>query len=74
MASVLAVLALGAGAIWMEAPGLVRRRQFRELVLFLVLLLAGTVLYSLLMLQITLPNPFMLVKWMFGWIGPAKSF
>ncbi|GMK47080.1 hypothetical protein PghCCS26_42100 [Paenibacillus glycanilyticus] len=74
MTSVLAVLALAAGAFWLEAPGLIRRRQFRELFMFLVLLLIGTVLYSLLMLQLSLPNPFMLVKWMFRWMGTAKSF
>jgi hypothetical protein len=73
MASVFGVLALAAGAFWLEAPGLIRRQQFRELVIFLVLLIIGTVLYSLLVLQITLPNPFVLVKWMFGWIGTARS-
>ncbi|CAM3092243.1 hypothetical protein PALU110988_00635 [Paenibacillus lupini] len=71
MASVLAVLALAAGIFWLEAPGLIRRKQFRELVIFLVLLLAGSTLYSALMLQVKLPNPFMLVKWMYEWTGGA---
>ncbi|WP_336775548.1 hypothetical protein [Paenibacillus sp. MMO-58] len=73
MASLFGVLALAAGTFWLEARGLIRRRQFRELAFFLVLLLIGTALYSALVLRLELPNPFLLVKWMYGWIGMAKS-
>ncbi|GLX68684.1 hypothetical protein [Paenibacillus glycanilyticus] len=69
MAGIFAVVALAAGAIWLEAPGLIHRHRIKELVMFLALLLIGSVLYSALMLQINLPNPFMLLKWMYGWIG-----
>jgi hypothetical protein len=73
MASVFAVLALAAGTFWLEAPSLIRRKQFRELVIFLVLLLAGSALYSALMLQMKLPNPFMLIKWMYEWTGGTTT-
>ena len=73
MASVLAVLALAAGTFWLEAPGLIRRKHFRELVIFLVLLLAGSAMYSVLMLQVKLPNPFMLIKWMYEWTGGTTT-
>lgn len=66
MASVLAVLALAAGTFWLEAPGLIRRQYYKELVIFLVLLLIGSILYSVLMLQVKLPNPFMFIKWMYS--------
>jgi hypothetical protein len=73
MASVFAVLALAAGTFWLEAPGLIHRKQFRELVIFLVLLLAGSALYSALMLHVKLPNPFMLIKWMYEWTGGTTT-
>ncbi|SFD97962.1 hypothetical protein SAMN05216378_1849 [Paenibacillus catalpae] len=73
MASVIAILALAAGTFWLEAPGLIRRKQFRELVIFLVLLLAGSALCSALILQVKLPNPFMLIKWMYGWTGGTTT-
>ncbi|WP_336785374.1 hypothetical protein [Paenibacillus sp. MMO-177] len=73
MASLFGVLALAAGTFWLEARGLIRRQQFRELAFFLVLLLIGTALFCVLALQIDLPNPFLLVKWMYGWIGKSKS-
>lgn len=73
MASVLAILALAAGTFWLEAPALIRRRQFRELAIFLVLLVVGSALYSALMLQVKLPNLFMLIKWMYGWTGGTTT-
>ncbi|MCM3630599.1 hypothetical protein M3194_25030 [Paenibacillus glycanilyticus] len=73
MASVFAVLALAAATFWLEAPALIRQKQFRELVIFLVLLLAGSALYSALMLQVKLPNPFMFIKWMYAWTGGTST-
>lgn len=69
----LAVLALAAGTFWFEAPALIRRQQYRELAIFLVMLLAGSALFSALMLQVKLPNPFMLVKWMYQWTGGTST-
>ncbi|MGO4108501.1 hypothetical protein [Paenibacillus sp. YAF4_2] len=72
MAAILAILALAAGTFWLEAPGLIRQRYYKELVIFLVLLLIGSALYGTLMLQVKLPNPFMMIKWMYSWVGQLK--
>ncbi|MFX3636133.1 MAG: hypothetical protein ACE3L7_16495 [Candidatus Pristimantibacillus sp.] len=62
MSSFIAVLALTAGVFWMEAPGLIRRKRKWELAVFILFLLAGTVLYGALTLGAKLPNPFQLLK------------
>ncbi|MBD2870566.1 hypothetical protein [Paenibacillus arenilitoris] len=66
MASFLAVLALAGGVFWLEAPGLIRRKRKRELAVFVVFLLAATALYGALALEVKLPNPFMIIKLVYG--------
>ncbi|OCT13472.1 hypothetical protein A8709_17865 [Paenibacillus pectinilyticus] len=68
MPSFLAVLAIAAGTFWFEAPGLIRRKHTRELVVFILFLLIATTLYCMLTLKVILPNPFALIKLIYGWI------
>ncbi|KRE93396.1 hypothetical protein ASG89_07870 [Paenibacillus sp. Soil766] len=68
MASVLTVLALTAGTFWLEAPKLLRHNHIREFIIFTMLLLIASASYVLLTLEVVLPNPFIIVKWMVGWI------
>lgn len=68
MSSFFAVLAIAAGTFWLEAPGLIRRKHKRELVIFIVLLLLATALYGALTLKVNLPNPFSILKLLFKWL------
>lgn len=68
MSSLFGVLALAAAAVWLEVPRLIHRGHKRELALFFVLLAIGLALYSALVMEISLPNPFELVKIMFSWV------
>jgi hypothetical protein len=65
MPSLIAVLALAAGAFWLEAPGLIRRKHTKELVVFILFLLAGTAFYAALVLEVKLPNLFQYIKLVF---------
>lgn len=65
MSSIIAVVALAAGAFWLEAPGLKRRERKRELIVFILLLLIATTLYIALTLKVNLPNPFQFIKLMY---------
>ncbi len=58
----IAVLAFAAGAFWLEAPGLIRRKLTKELVVFILFLLAGTAFYAALVLEVRLPNLFQIIK------------
>ncbi|BFT72219.1 hypothetical protein [Paenibacillus sp. P36] len=69
MSSFFAVLAIAAGTFWLEAPGLIRRKHKRELVIFIIFLLMGTALYGALTLKVKLPNPFYILKLLFQWLG-----
>lgn len=73
MASFIAVLAVAAGTFWLEAPGLIRRKRKRELTAFVMLLLAATALYGAMTLEVKLPNPFELLRLMYGPLDFGKS-
>lgn len=66
MISILAILALAIGTCWVETPGLFRRKRTRELIVFFVLLFAGTVLFAAFSLHVKLPNPYGFMKYVFG--------
>ncbi|MFF2885766.1 hypothetical protein [Paenibacillus sp. NPDC057967] len=68
MSSLFGVFALAAAAIWLEAPRLIHRGHKLELAIFFVLLAIGVALYGALVMEVSLPNPFLLVKMMFGWV------
>ncbi|RJE88480.1 hypothetical protein D3P07_10780 [Paenibacillus sp. 1011MAR3C5] len=67
MSSLIGVIALAAAAVWLEVPRLLHREQKRELAIFFIFLAIGVALYSALVMEVSLPNPFVLVKMMFGW-------
>lgn len=69
MPSVIGVLALAAGAFWLDGPGLIRRKLWKELAFFIVYLLAGTSLFIALVLEVRLPNPLDILKLMYGGLG-----
>jgi len=68
MSSLIGVFALAAAAVWLEVPRLIQREHKRELVMFFILLAIGVALYSALVMEASLPNPFELVKIMFSWV------
>ncbi|MEK3885408.1 hypothetical protein [Paenibacillus sp. PL2-23] len=68
MASVFGVILLSISVFLLETPGLVKRKRWKELIWFNVFLLTGTGLYLALVLDVYLPNPFQMVKAMYGWI------
>ncbi|MNL85877.1 hypothetical protein D3C87_2143570 [compost metagenome] len=68
MSSFLAVMAIAVGTFWLEAPRLIRRQQHREFAIFLILLVIASILYGLLTLEFVLPNPFKLLRFLFGWM------
>lgn len=68
MSSLIGVLALAAAAVWLEVPRLIHRGYKLELAIFFFLLVIGVALYGALVMEVSLPNPFLLVKIMFGWV------
>ncbi|MNJ00698.1 hypothetical protein D3C73_1601080 [compost metagenome] len=62
MPSLIAVLAVAAGAFWLEVPGLVQKKRTRELRVFILFLLAGTLLVAAQYSELKLPNPLEIMK------------
>ncbi|MFF2483883.1 hypothetical protein [Paenibacillus sp. NPDC058071] len=62
MAQVIGVLLLAAATFGLEMPGLRKRKRKREKIAFMLFLLTGTALYAALVMNVELPNPFLLLK------------
>ncbi|RTE02983.1 hypothetical protein [Paenibacillus whitsoniae] len=67
MAGFISVLALAAGAYWLEAPRMLRNKQMKEFVVFMTLLLTATALDCAMSLKVKLPNPFELMDAIMHW-------
>lgn len=66
MSSLIAVIALAVAAAFLDLPKLIRKKRTRELIVFSVLLVTATALYGALVLEVSLPNPFMIIKLIYG--------
>ncbi|MGO4375581.1 hypothetical protein [Paenibacillus sp. 2TAB19] len=62
MASLIAVIALAIGVALLDIPPLVRKSRKRELFVYIVLLLTATALYSALVMEVNLPNPYAILE------------
>ncbi|MNC76521.1 hypothetical protein D3C75_1282590 [compost metagenome] len=58
----LIAVAVAAAAFWLEVPGLVQRKRTRELRVFILFLLGGTVLVAAQYSEFKLPNPLEIMK------------
>ena len=61
MWSSLAIIAVAAAILKLEAPSLKKRRLAKELRVFYILLLSGTILSIAMLMNVELPNPMRLV-------------
>ncbi|MCY9513931.1 hypothetical protein [Paenibacillus apiarius] len=61
MWSSLAIIAIAAAIMKMEAPSLKRKQLAKELRVFYLLLLTGTILSIAMLMHVELPNPMRLV-------------
>ncbi|MDQ0115684.1 hypothetical protein [Paenibacillus harenae] len=66
MSSLIGVIALAAAAAFLELPKLIQNKRTRELIVFSVLLVTATALYGALVMEVNLPNPFMIIKIIYG--------
>lgn len=65
IATIIALLAVAGFALWLELPALRARGYKREIAVFVAFLIAGTALYTAMALHVKLPNPFMIMKWLY---------
>lgn len=66
MSSFIGVMVLTVCVAWWELLGLVEKKQKKEIVVFLTVLLLAASLYGALTLNVKLPNPLLLIKVVFG--------
>ncbi|WP_419871708.1 hypothetical protein [Candidatus Pristimantibacillus sp. PTI5] len=66
MSSFIGVLAIAFCAAWWELPKLIEKKRKKEIFVFMALLLLGAGLYGAMTLNAKLPNPFLLLKAVFG--------
>lgn len=57
MVQIIGVIILSLIIIYLEIPSLIKNKAFRELSIFLTLLLAANVISAIHLLDITIPNP-----------------
>ncbi|WP_337100922.1 hypothetical protein [Paenibacillus sp. YIM B09110] len=62
MSSLIGVIALAAVVALLDIPPLVRKSRKRELFVYIVLLLTATALYSALVMEVKLPNPYAILE------------
>lgn len=72
---IILLLLLFLGIIWLEVPGLVKKKMWRELIAFSVFLITGMALSIPQVLGIAVPNPSKPVEALFKplvqWMGQA---
>ncbi|MEV5030480.1 hypothetical protein [Paenibacillus sp. LPE1-1-1.1] len=66
MSSFIGVMAIAVCAAWWELPKLIEKKRKKEIFVFMALLLLGAGLYGAMTLNVKLPNPFLLLKAVFG--------
>ena len=66
MSSFIGVMAIAVCVAWWELPKLVEKKGKKEIFIFMALLLLGAGLYGAMTLNVKLPNPFLLLKVVFG--------
>lgn len=64
--SVLAVLVFSAALCIVEIPGMLKQKLYRELWIFGILLVTGTVLATLKSFDVKIPNPSDLTAWIYS--------
>jgi hypothetical protein len=66
MPSFIGVVIFAILVAWWELPKLLEQKRTKEIAAFLTLLLLGTALYGALAMNVKLPNPFLLIKLVYG--------
>lgn len=66
MSALMFVLVFSICVAWWELPKLKEKKLRKEIAVFVVMLLLGTGLYGALVMHAKLPNPFMLLKEVYG--------
>ncbi|CAM4340754.1 hypothetical protein FHS16_002578 [Paenibacillus endophyticus] len=66
MSALMGVLVFSACVAWLELPKLKEKKQKKEMAVFVAMLLLGTGLYGALVMNAKLPNPFLLLKAVYG--------
>ncbi|MGO4545806.1 hypothetical protein AB4Z29_13490 [Paenibacillus sp. 2TAB23] len=66
MSALMGILAFSACVAWWELPKLKEKKLKKEMVVFVIMLLLGTGLYGALVMEAKLPNPFLLLKAVYG--------
>ncbi|WP_169087416.1 hypothetical protein [Paenibacillus sp. PL91] len=66
MPSFIGVVIFAILVAWWEMPMLLEKKRKKEIAAFLTLLLLGTALYGALAMNVKLPNPFLLIKLVYG--------
>jgi hypothetical protein len=66
MPSLIGVVVFAILVAWWELPKLKEKKRTKEMVVFIALLLLGTGLYGALAMNVKLPNPFVLIKLVYG--------
>ncbi|WP_053374245.1 hypothetical protein [Paenibacillus sp. FJAT-27812] len=66
MPSLIGVVVFAILVAWWELPKLKEKKLMKEMAVFITLLLLGTGLYGALAMNVNLPNPFLLIKLVYG--------
>jgi hypothetical protein len=56
--SIVGIIIIALGIIWMEVPSLLKKRQIKELLCFSFFLISGALTSLIGAMKITLPNPY----------------
>jgi len=67
---VILLLLTGVAMSWYDVPGMLRKKQWGEMVAFFVFLVAGLTLSTLMLLNVKVPNPTRLIEAIFEPLAP----
>ena len=73
--SIIIVIIFSTSLFFIEVPKMLRLKLYRELIIFLVLLISGSVMMILKRLKVDLPNPSDFLAWVYSPVeGIMKEF